>query len=112
MMWGTTFDQVTVTAYYYPDETWTEDVMQDYGGTITWVALSKCEHDFTEWMPIELDGVTYRIRACKKCGYIETDLPDNVAHLHDWRWESKDPTCTEPGYKDYIWCNNCDLAVS
>ena len=31
------FSDVTATAYYYPDETWTEDVMQDYGGTITWV---------------------------------------------------------------------------
>jgi len=33
------FYKVTATAYYYPDDTWTEDVMQDYGGDITWVAL-------------------------------------------------------------------------
>ena len=32
------FAGVTATAYYSPDATWTEDVMQNYGGTITWVA--------------------------------------------------------------------------
>ncbi|MCD7831442.1 MAG: leucine-rich repeat protein, partial [Firmicutes bacterium] len=33
------FYYITATAYYPADnETWTEDVMQDYGGTITWVA--------------------------------------------------------------------------
>ena len=32
------FDGVTATAYYPADNpTWTEDVMQNYGGTITWV---------------------------------------------------------------------------
>ncbi|MCD7712775.1 MAG: leucine-rich repeat protein, partial [Firmicutes bacterium] len=33
------FYYITATAYYPAgNETWTEDVMQDYGGTITWVA--------------------------------------------------------------------------
>ena len=33
------FDYVTATAYYPAgNETWTSDVMQNYGGTITWVA--------------------------------------------------------------------------
>ncbi|MGX8692263.1 MAG: extracellular solute-binding protein [Clostridia bacterium] len=32
------FSRVTATAYYPEgDESWTEDVMQDYGGTITWI---------------------------------------------------------------------------
>ena len=35
------FGGVTAAAYYYPDETWTEDVRQNYGGNITWVALKK-----------------------------------------------------------------------
>ena len=36
------FKNVTATAYFYYytyDDTWTEDVLNDYGGTITWVAL-------------------------------------------------------------------------
>ena len=34
------FDGVTATAYYPADnDTWTEDVLQDYGGTITWVVM-------------------------------------------------------------------------
>ncbi len=37
------FRSVTATAYYYPDESWTEAVVQNYGGTITWVALEKEE---------------------------------------------------------------------
>ena len=33
------FDSVTATAYYPAgDATWTEDVRQNYGGTITWVS--------------------------------------------------------------------------
>ena len=35
------FTNVTATAYYYPDDTWTEDVMQNYGGNITWVAMDE-----------------------------------------------------------------------
>ena len=31
------FGGVTATAYYWPDETWTEDVRKNYGGTITWM---------------------------------------------------------------------------
>ena len=33
------FDKVTATAYYPAnDASWTEDVLKDYGGHITWVA--------------------------------------------------------------------------
>ena len=39
IMGSAVFDGVTATAYYYPDKTWTEEVMQSYGGNITWVAL-------------------------------------------------------------------------
>ncbi|MCD8055272.1 MAG: leucine-rich repeat protein, partial [Clostridiales bacterium] len=47
------FDYVTATAYYpASSSTWTEDVMQDYGGTITWVAYTEsgtCGDNLT-WM--------------------------------------------------------------
>ena len=31
---------VTATAYYHPDETWTKEIMQEYGGNITWISLA------------------------------------------------------------------------
>ncbi len=38
----TAFYGVTATAYYPADnDTWTEDVMKNYGGTITWVAADE-----------------------------------------------------------------------
>ena len=45
---STAFYNVTATAYYHgADETWTEDVMQDYRGHITWEASDKCgDHAF------------------------------------------------------------------
>ena len=34
---ASTFQDVTATAYYFPDKNWPEDKLQDYGGTLTWV---------------------------------------------------------------------------
>ncbi len=44
-----------VTTCYYPadNETWTDDVMQDYGGTVTWVAQGGSEEEPTEPTPTE-----------------------------------------------------------
>ena len=36
-----TFESVTASCYYPEDETWTEDVMQDYEGDLTWLPLSQ-----------------------------------------------------------------------
>ncbi|MCD8004011.1 MAG: leucine-rich repeat domain-containing protein, partial [Clostridia bacterium] len=45
------FEGVTATAYYPVDnDTWTEDVMQDYGGSITWLTViesGRCGEDLT-----------------------------------------------------------------
>ena len=42
------FDTVTATAYYPEnDPSWTEDVMQNYGGTITWVPYGEAAAEFT-----------------------------------------------------------------
>ena len=42
------FYAVTATAYYPAnDPTWTEDVMQDYGGKITWVPYGEATVDYT-----------------------------------------------------------------
>ena len=40
------FYGVTTTAYYIPDSTWTDSVMQNYGGTVDWTAIGgQCGED-------------------------------------------------------------------
>ena len=42
---GNLFSNITVTAYYYAgNATWTSDVLQDYGGTITWKGVCGSGH--------------------------------------------------------------------
>ena len=41
------FKNVTATAYYCPVPAWTSDVMQNYGGTITWVKDNKVGDNVT-----------------------------------------------------------------
>ncbi|MBQ4583153.1 MAG: leucine-rich repeat protein [Oscillospiraceae bacterium] len=58
------FNDINTTAYYPADNpTWTEEVRQQYGGKITWVALCSGPHTFE-------NGV------CTACGYPD---PDYVA---------------------------------
>ena len=69
-------------------------------------------HDFTDWYSVSVvsDGcnnASYSVRACNVCGYSETDPPDNEIHPHNWVLEHKAATCTETGYKNYIYCSNC-----
>lgn len=50
------FYDVTATAYYpYGDDTWTADVMQNYGGTITWVCDVQTRVDTTS-LPAETEN--------------------------------------------------------
>ncbi len=39
------FENVTATVYYPDTQAWTEDVRQNYGGTLTWVAIALPEMD-------------------------------------------------------------------
>ena len=46
-LYSNAFEYVTATAYYPAnDESWTLDVRQDYGGTITWVAYEDAVQEF------------------------------------------------------------------
>lgn len=104
-----TFYSQALTAYYIADETWTDAVKQNYGGTVTWVAVEKCKDEFTDWMEIAIDGATYQIRICKKCGIVESNMPTDEAAKHKWLLKPyQEPDCTEPGCKAYIYCEDCD----
>ena len=44
------FDGVTATVHYFPVYSWTEDKMQQYGGTLTWVKDDKIGDDVTWYL--------------------------------------------------------------
>ena len=99
------FYKVTATAYYYPDSTWTADVMQNYGGTITWVA--RCAHSNTEVVnavqaTCTEDGYTGDT-VCADCGTTVAEgsvipgLNHTIVHAAE--------TCTTV---EYWYCAVCD----
>lgn len=55
------FSGVSATAYYCPDATWTSDVMQDYGGTITWTPLGSDVKFSVTSFGAAADGVTVQL---------------------------------------------------
>lgn len=62
----------TITTAYYPagNETWTEDVMQDYGGTITWVPYEAVKA-VDEWNLVLDDDL-------KVCFYLSADIEETA----------------------------------
>lgn len=119
------FYKVTATACYPAgNETWTADVMQNYGGTITWKALCT-EHiagEAVEEKRIEstctaaggYDSVVY----CTACGTelsrekVDLELAAHTAS-EAVQENVKDPTCTEQGhYEQVVYCSVCQSEVS
>ena len=85
-------------AAYYPagNPTWTEDVMLDYGGAITWLPLESghyYEAVVTEPTCTEEGYTTY---TCTECGdvYIASRVP---ALGHNYKSVKVNATCTEDG---------------
>ena len=52
------FYGITTTAYYIPGSTWTSSVMQDYGGTVTWIGADGMCGDHAFWT-IDKDHVLH-----------------------------------------------------
>ena len=81
------FRKVTATAYYPTDNpTWTKEVMQDYGGTITWMTCGAVENrlsidlaDLGDQREVWIDGVQYTIREVGEQGYV--DLPEDARSM-------------------------------
>ena len=99
------------TTVYYPanDASWTEEVMQDYGGEITWVSISRCNHEYTVTV-VEPTCTTegYTTYTCSICGDTYTEaIP---AAGHDYTSVITAPTCTEDGFTTYT-CHCGDTYV-
>ena len=75
-----------ITVYYPADnETWTEEVRQDYGGTITWIPVCSGEHSYGNWTAMMSPTCTlggWETRYCGRCQYSQ----DRVipAYGHTW----------------------------
>ena len=108
------FENVTATVYY-PDEldketvTWTDGVMQDYGGTLTWQSwytlgsVPNCQHSYTT---TEVRGECdsgYTLNSCD-CGY--SYRSNVVLGGHSYEEAVTEPTCTEQGYTTHT-CSKC-----
>ena len=92
-----TFYSITATAYYPANNpTWTEDVRQNYGGTITWVSYAPPCTDHTYESVVTAPTCSeqgYTTYVCSRCGdsYVG-DYTDPVDHSYE------DGTC--------IWCGD------
>ena len=106
------FDYVTATAYYPANNpTWTANVMQDYGGNITWIPYDpnhthEYEANVTTPTCTEQGFITY---ICSCGDNYTSDETDALGHDMG-RWEvSTAPTCTESGTETSI-CSRCDYS--
>ena len=78
------FDNVTATMYYPSgNPTWTGDVMQNYGGNLTW--LPYCSHNYEVVItPPTCTEQGYTTHTCSSCGDIYTDsYADPTGHLYE-----------------------------
>ena len=88
--WYPSFWNTTTTAYYPADNaTWTEEVRQDYGGTITWVP-------YTGATPPEDDS----------------DVTEPCKHTNTKVENAKEATCTEDGYTGDTVCTDCGEMIA
>ena len=89
---------------WYPagDETWSSDMLLNYGGTLTWHAMCE-EHRFGKWTPVVEATCTETgidERFCTVCDWSETRVSDPAGHIWDDGVENED------GEMDYT-CRIC-----
>ena len=105
-----TFDNIEATVKYpMGNSTWTSDVMQDYGGTLTWEAVCY-DHVWSEWSVITAPTcgqAGLETHACTVCGATESREMDTLEHsFGEWI------VTTAPGYEtageETLRCARCD----
>lgn len=94
------FQGVTVTAYYPPDnDTWTSDVMQNYGGYVTWMPIHEHTYEAVVTAPTCHDQ-GYTMHTCTVCNdsYVDTyvDVQDHAyeAYIFDAEKQMHSTVCT------------------
>lgn len=93
------FPHANATAYYPAgNPTWTAEVMQNYGGTITWKPYCTGSHSYGSWTTV--DDSSHK-RTCSACGKEET-----AAHSWDNGTTTTAPTCQSTG-EALLTCIDC-----
>ena len=103
------FKSVNATAYYPADnDTWTSDVLQNYGGTITWEPVNICQsHSYdVVVVPATCTEQGYTSHTCTVCGikYLDCIV---TAPGHDYQSVVTEPTESTFGYTTHT-CKNCN----
>ena len=95
------FLDVTSTVYYPAgNPTWTADVMQNYGGNLTWVAVCTGSHSYGDWTGV--DEAKHK-RTCAYCDHEET-----ADHTWDEGTVTTAPTCQATGEALFT-CTGCGV---
>ena len=95
------FIDVTATVYYPAgNPTWTADVMQNYGGNLTWVAVCTGSHSLGEWTTVDENK---HQSGCIYCDYKET-----ADHTWDEGTVTTAPTCQATGEALFT-CTGCGV---
>lgn len=103
------FSTVTTTAYYPKDNpSWTEEVRQNYGGTITWLSYCGNGHTWGQWKT-EQEATCVktglRTRSCTQCDMREEESIALIAH--QYHSVVTPPTCKEDGFTTHT-CEVCN----
>ena len=105
------FKGVTATVQY-PQESssWTDDMLQEYGGTITWKPYHACNYTFEiqneVFATCTQNGYTGD-KYCKICGNKESGEEIPATGHSEEVDEGKAPTCTENGLTEGKHCSIC-----
>ena len=100
-MHSNTFGGNSLTAYYpIYNETWTPDVLQDYGGKVTWIATCYDNHIYDEGVVTlaptctEKGVMTY---SCVNCDKTRTESIPATGHTSGSSYVEVEPTCMSIG---------------
>ena len=102
------FNYLTATVWYpLANTTYTAEVMQNYGGTLTWKGLCTGAHTFgaPETIAATCEKGSYMTTTCTVCGYVTVSPENDDALGHEW--DEENPTENEDGSLTYS-CIRCD----
>jgi hypothetical protein len=101
------FENVVAAAYYPAgNETWTEEMRQNYGGTLTWSDGCPGEHEYESLViPPTCTDAGYTTHTCSVCGHVLVDS-EVPALDHSYQSVVTPATCTEAGFTTHT-CSNC-----
>ena len=102
------FDDVETTVYYPTgDESWTKDIMQDYGGTVSWKPHCYNGHSYVSTVTEPTCTAKGYTRHTCPCGdsFVDTYV-DALGHSEGEWVETKAPTCTQTGTQTKS-CTRC-----